>query len=419
MTDRFKNAANDLLSAVKVATWESRDRLVISWVYVPVGVLAILSACFGVDKLLTIGSISFPASVACLIILFLGLLLLEQCIGEHRARRIVSIIDIPGGWSLRWINIFFTPSFVLLPLSPPIGGIEVLKIIAVFVIGFFVMMISATYITRGLQVLFGTSKRAMVERAEELRTENEAIPMTVTSSLSRHATTASESEEVLEIQQPERSQAPPGTHQTTSESSLVSQAHRAVLVAQAPIPPSRVARWSILVSGKLDMIAYAALFIFVGLPVYYAADYAMPLQLTFNILTYFAAMSLPATWRQYLHPVLVSSLFTVLGIWVLGLIKDQSLGMTLLEYRPGANYLKLWNGQHRLPGAGDIFGSVLDASDCLSRFAIVPIPTRVETTLFRHHHPQRSALHRFSFCLSLHLLRYRHHCNTQSRVRGS
>jgi hypothetical protein len=37
-----------------------------------------------------------------------------------------------AGWSLRWINLFFTPAFVLLPLSPPIGVSEVFKIIGVF-----------------------------------------------------------------------------------------------------------------------------------------------------------------------------------------------------------------------------------------------------------------------------------------------
>ncbi|RYP28684.1 hypothetical protein DL767_007117 [Monosporascus sp. MG133] len=36
-----------------------------------------------------------------------------------------------GGWLLRWIGVLFAPSFVLLPLSPSIGIIEVFKIIAV------------------------------------------------------------------------------------------------------------------------------------------------------------------------------------------------------------------------------------------------------------------------------------------------
>lgn len=66
-----------------------------SWLVVPTGTVAILVACFGVDKLLKIGNVSFPASVACLIVLFLALLLSELVLGEHRTRRLVSYVDVP------------------------------------------------------------------------------------------------------------------------------------------------------------------------------------------------------------------------------------------------------------------------------------------------------------------------------------
>ncbi|XXH01534.1 Methionine aminopeptidase 2 [Hypoxylon texense] len=123
---------NDLWSAVQLTIRHSRKHIIHSWLYVPFGILLILLACFGVNKLFALGSVAFPASVACLVILVLALLLSEQVLGEHRTRRIVAVIEVPGGWALRWINVLFTPSFVLLPLSPPIGGVEVAKIIAVF-----------------------------------------------------------------------------------------------------------------------------------------------------------------------------------------------------------------------------------------------------------------------------------------------
>jgi hypothetical protein len=44
----------------------------------------------------------------------------------------ISVNWVQAGFALRYINLFFTPSFVLLPLSPPISGVEVGKIIAVF-----------------------------------------------------------------------------------------------------------------------------------------------------------------------------------------------------------------------------------------------------------------------------------------------
>lgn len=56
----------------------------------------------------------------------------DSMLGHKKTMAIFHIVDIPAGFALRYINIFFTPSFVLLPLSPAIGGVEVGKIIAVF-----------------------------------------------------------------------------------------------------------------------------------------------------------------------------------------------------------------------------------------------------------------------------------------------
>ncbi|KAI1412004.1 LrgB-like family-domain-containing protein [Hypoxylon sp. FL1857] len=363
---------DDLLSAVQLAFRHSRHNIIQSWLYVPFGILLMLLTCFGVKKLFGLGSVTFPSSVACLIILFLALLLSEQVLGEHRTRRIVSIIEIPGDWALRWINVLFTPSFVLLPLSPTIGGIEVLKIIAVFVIGFAIMMVIAAYMTRVIQLVLGSSKRSMMERPGELTPNNEEIPMTTTPGSGDSTTLVTSSEEPssdeADLQRPPQSRNVPLGHQAddsqSTHSSSNSNTVHANLPPQAPIPPPRSARWAAIITTKLDLIIYSLLFLFVGLPMYYAGDYAMPMHLTFNILTYFLAMSLPPNWRQYLHPVLVSSLFTVLGLWVLGLINGAPLSSTLSVYKTGTNYAELWSGNpnHNLPGAGDLFGSVLDAS---------------------------------------------------------
>ncbi|KAI0102523.1 LrgB-like family-domain-containing protein [Nemania sp. FL0031] len=377
-TEEKGTVLNDLRVAIQLVARQSAPKLLKSWLYVPLGILGILATAFGVSTLLQLGAVVFPASVACLVVLFLGLLLLERVVGESRTRRVVAVIEVPGTWSLQWINVFFTPSFVLLPLSPSIGGIEVLKVIAVFVIGFVVMMVLAAYMTRGLQLVFGSSKRAMAERAEELGAESDEILMTATSR-SRNTTTVitgsevtSSTEAVSEPQPPPRSRDPLPSYQGSREPSPDTDIHQTDLPPQIPLQPSRATRWALAISSRLDMAIYTALFTFVGIPIYYTIGYAMPLQLTFSILTYFAALSLPPTWRQYLHPVLVSSLFTVLGLWVLGLIKGDSLAVTLGEFRSGATYLKLWGGDsdsasdsdggHQLPGAGDIFASVLDAS---------------------------------------------------------
>jgi hypothetical protein len=82
--------------------------------------------------------------------LFLILVFFQGTLGDRKTKQIVNLIEIPVsllpqslsflycsdsyqcGFALRYINIFFCPAFVTLPLSPSISGVEVAKIIAVF-----------------------------------------------------------------------------------------------------------------------------------------------------------------------------------------------------------------------------------------------------------------------------------------------
>ncbi|KAK8111246.1 LrgB-like family-domain-containing protein [Apiospora kogelbergensis] len=306
-----------------------------------------LAACYGVDRLFQIGHVVFPASVACLVVLFLALLLAEQVLGEHRTRRLVACIEVPGGWSLRWISVFFTPSFVLLPLSPPIGVVEVFKMIAVFAPqGRLQTSHHRACRRNGRRDGRDPNDRSDPGRGRALgdtEPEPEPEPSYSLRPSQVHLADAAAPDSVDST----------GTSTPTMPSDLP---------PQATLPPPRAKRWAVVIAANLDVVTYFWLFVLVGIPVYYSTGYAMPIQLTFSILTYFGALALPPTWRQFLHPVLVSALFTVLGIWVIGLTIGRDLDTTLREYKVGANYARVWNGTHQLPGAGDMFSTALDAS---------------------------------------------------------
>lgn len=136
--------------------------------------MCVLLSCWGVDSLIGLSPISFPASVALLIVLFLGLGLSEITLGDRKTKKIVQIIDIPVSSPtpihasfvmVSWWDRLGLPSgtsmfssclllvsvrfpllstgydirkhqthsdLVTLPLSPPVSGLEVGKIIAVF-----------------------------------------------------------------------------------------------------------------------------------------------------------------------------------------------------------------------------------------------------------------------------------------------
>ncbi|KAI9733719.1 MAG: hypothetical protein M1818_007133 [Claussenomyces sp. TS43310] len=241
-------------------------------------------------------------------------------------------------------------------------------------------MFVTAYMTRGMQLLLGSSKRAMIERAEETGAENDAIPLTnlqspIDASRATSATAAGRPFAGLApavaltqtLPLPQRAQDPSqvrGTGGPPVASPDLQDLGRPSTPRQVSLPLTRSQRWAAIVGNRFDTLIYTSLFLFVGIPVYYVTGYAMPAHLTCSILSYFAALSLPAPWRKVFHPVLVSSLITVLGVWILGLIRGDSLDQVLAVYQTKTKYLQLWEGTKGLPapGAGDIFASVLDAS---------------------------------------------------------
>lgn len=243
------------------------------------------------------------------------------------------------------------------------------------------MFVCTAYMTRGLQLLTGSHKKAVAARAEELGPQDDEIPMAntppalATPSESTGVSAQTSTVALHDLQPPGYARGPShiqpiSDHGSANRDSSPQETSPSPppLPPQAPPSPPRARLWATIVQVHLDEAVYLTLLLFVGLPVYYVSGYAMPLHLTFNVLMYFAALSLPLKWKQVLHPVLVSAFFTVMGIWVFGLIRHQSLDVNLSEYSTGKKYLQLWEHAtttttpYLYPGAGDILGTILDAS---------------------------------------------------------
>ncbi|KAM0245370.1 hypothetical protein ACHAP5_005453 [Fusarium lateritium] len=386
----YNNDFVQLAQAIKLAAKSNSSKLLRVWFYVPLGLTTMLAACFGIDSIFHKFNVAFPASVTCMMLLFCALIVSESLLGSHKTRKMVNIIDVPAGWSLRWMGIFFTPSFVLLPLSPPIGIVEVMVIIAIFIVGFFIMMALAAWITRSLQLALGASRRSKSQRAEELGRQTPDIPLGEVNSpgISRRTSVSragsqiplvlasaptSEPASATPSQPSSRPQTPPQlrlqehhySNGNTPENA-VEALNPATFVPQVPLPPPKAELWAARISANLDVSIFIGLFVFIGIPIYYSTGYAMPIHLAVNILAWYGAMAVAPKWKEYLHPVLVSSLATVLVIWALAAIRGDSLTTTLHEYRTGSKYIELWRNatqkQDLLPGAGDVFATLLDAS---------------------------------------------------------
>lgn len=68
-----------------------------AWFYVPFGVMCVLAVLFGIHSLISMSSVSFPASVAAMIGLFALLILSQVTLGDRKTKRILALIDIPVG----------------------------------------------------------------------------------------------------------------------------------------------------------------------------------------------------------------------------------------------------------------------------------------------------------------------------------
>lgn len=239
------------------------------------------------------------------------------------------------------------------------------------------MFATTAYFTRGLQLLLGSSKRAIIERAEEMGVEDDDIPLTQStrnpptpeaSSTDLGETDYSPGEASQNIALPSRTQNPSQVRITNGppeSEPLTTTTPSQPRPRQDPLPPTRAQKWATLINIHLDTLTYALLFLLIGLPIYYSTSYTMPAHLTLSILTYFLALSLPPRHKRIIHPVLLSSSLTILLIWLLALSKRSTLHAALLTYSTKTRYVQLFNddGPHLpLPGAGDVFGSVLDVS---------------------------------------------------------
>jgi hypothetical protein len=245
--------------------------------------------------------------------------------------------------------------------------------------GYLTVFAFTAYLTRALQYLFGTSRRTITGRAEELGGPQEEIPLSqtpdipdqATFSYSRSASIAPLLTHDVEPQAPLRAQDPSeirGSGGPPVPSSTPSTPDQ----AQAPsrwqtTSTARSQRWSAIIIAHIDVFTYATIFILFGLPIYFIASYPMPAQLTFNVLAYFLALELPPLWRRFLHPALVSSIITIVGIYILAVCHGDDFTDSLKEYQTKTKYQQLFSGKAAAlglprPGAGDFLSSVLDVS---------------------------------------------------------
>ncbi|KAG7661107.1 uncharacterized protein J8A68_005376 [[Candida] subhashii] len=189
-----KPTFSDLVRGVGSGLWYSGRHLLNSYVIIPGGILTLLVILYGLDKLLVnVFKVTFPCSVLGLLInlVFLcGLSIFANMNEGKNESKLKKRIRSGAGWiltnyltlikpsmnfTLKWINVFFIPSFIVLPLSAPITFIECLKIAGVFVFGLILLIIADVWFIRLLRFGFGKVGYVVEEKEDENENEDEEI----------------------------------------------------------------------------------------------------------------------------------------------------------------------------------------------------------------------------------------------------
>ncbi|KAL1614342.1 hypothetical protein SLS54_009837 [Diplodia seriata] len=342
--------------------------LVRSWVLVPFGLVVMLYFVLALDALIGLGTVSFPASVACLLILFFGLLLADLVLDEKSMSRLLKVIDVPIGFALRTMNLYFTPSFILLPLSQRISGAEIGVLIGVFIVGYVIQFAVTAYTSRAIQLLLrqwqkrGSPISEKPDEAQRYASKDSLMPILWTKLTNKSSGSPSDQPAT-----PDRSSKDDSSHETIGgglQGGSPTSDIEAIPRDQPEVARTRSRKVAGFMLKNLDVCIYLSLFLVIGLPVYYTTGYTMPLFLSFNVLMFFMANAIPPKIKRFAHPVITTALFSVLGIWALSRTQGTSLSTGLHLYRTSTSYLAYFRGTRGLPlpGAGDVLASLLDAS---------------------------------------------------------
>ncbi|KAI5952597.1 hypothetical protein KGF54_003464 [Candida jiufengensis] len=438
-TTKNTSGFSKFIRSICLGIWYSRKHLIFSYVIIPFGIIIILMILYGFNYLLTdIAKVKFPGSVLGLLINLIWLCLLtiltdlKEFPDESKTRtRIRSgstwiltnylrLIKPSMNFTLKWINVFFIPSFIILPLSDPITIIEVLKIAGVFVVGLIALIVVDVYFIEFLKLVLAKTgifieEKEVHDKDESYSSsdiENDVGKTNVFSSMRDDITTIdlhslkpvnivqtapaaipineNPFDESSKIVEPEPIY--PKTHHVGETYPLqqvnTSPELKSKHYEQFDTPPTKVSKLTLFVTNYIDWILYGTLFI-VSLPLYYIKSIhtLLPYHMGITILAYYIALLIPQKWPQtkkFAHPILVST-GEILFICFIGSLIYHHNPKGFLEdlkyYKTGKNYINLFNGKAmndnsksttmpsddftstpQWPGCGDFLSSLMDVS---------------------------------------------------------
>lgn len=372
----------NLIQGVSYGLYYLKSHFINAYLLIPVGIILELMVLYGLNQfIIQILKIKFPASVLGMLINLGFLVVLDTTSKVIPQAGVVlhyylKITNPSMNFSLKWINIFFVPSFVILPLSKPITIIEVLKIAAVFVIGWWVLMLINVYSIQLIKILFLLHKKPedhMVNRDDkpftstrdittiDLRAVNtEPNSRPTPSKLHDIDQESLERNEIMDLQDINPVIRPLPSYQTSPAnfmSAITTNSTSTIESVESPPPqqPSKYPHLSsetqdivLFITKYFDWIIYGLLFI-ASLPLYYTSSYhlLLPFHLSITMLCYYTALLIPLKYpftKKFAHPILIATFLILFICFISSMIyyqKPVGFLWDLKYYKTGKNYLNL------------------------------------------------------------------------------
>ncbi|EGV66547.1 hypothetical protein CANTEDRAFT_112265 [Yamadazyma tenuis ATCC 10573] len=398
----------DILLGITYGVYYSKSHLFRSYVVVPVGVVIEIMILYGLNQfIVNILKITFPASVLGMLINTVILCGLSTATKVHKGfdmvlNRYLRMIEPSMNFSLKWINIFFIPSFIILPLSQPITIIEVLKIAGVFVVGWCALMLINIYSIQLIKILMNLNRKEAAKETtsdddhdeEFIKNTSEGVSEMAGGDLRQVQTepydlgrghhenlgigsssaTETENIELMDmdnpfIMRPERSYVKQNStpismaseeNEFGVETVLPSRMSMKSAPSQVDVPPgsssssskeknTEIDSTTIFITNYIDWVLYFLLFV-ASLPLFYTPYHIfLPFHFSVTIFSYFVALLIPHKWpvtKRFAHPILVSTFLILFICFISSLIYHHTAKGFLDDlkyYKTGKNYLNLFS----------------------------------------------------------------------------
>ncbi|RUS19021.1 hypothetical protein BC937DRAFT_88063 [Endogone sp. FLAS-F59071] len=349
------------------------------------------------------------SEVAGMVILFALLYASMLTIGLKRTSRLVDLLTPTIDFLLKWISILFCPALIMVANAPSVSPIEVGKIAAIFVAGFFIFIVVSSLIIRLMRLISPFKSKS---EKEEAHSEMNDVASTVDSLQSNQGPETS-SLAFEEMTPPTANQLTPETSTIDAGSSVVLSKPR-LMVTSFMMPEVNLSTVSMRNSQLSILFQYSRsrlrqltisqclylTLLFVSTLAYLFLPLSSPIspasrtlaELACIVLAYLAALTVPLRVRFFLHPMITCTAITLTFIAIIEVIKGRSLMEGLGDFSTGRRYLVILggggvapDGTILWPGAGDVLFSLMDAA--IVSLGIVMFKYRAELKK----HPKRGS----------------------------